>query len=448
VNRKLAGGVLVHRISLSLLVAMALAIADRLDAAGAEPTIEQLKTELRSPDPKVRKKAASEMGKTRNREAVQPLLAAAHDSDVGVREEVVKSLGLLKDHDAITMLLTTIEDPAVGVREESIIALVNLYADQDAEFAMTRIAKKVYKRVNPFSDQVGNDPTVIEGYVKVAPTVIDSIAERLVDSSPAIRLDAAKALGILRARPAVPKMIEAMKTGDANLKVAILRSLYKIRDASIDQQLLPYLNDSDKDVRDETILTLGLFRSKEALSDLKRIYDQNPDTKLRLKAFQAIAMIGDASSLELFQRHLKDPEKSYRQYAAEGIARVGEPSVVDDVSRAFINEKDLGAQLAQSFALYRFGRKEYLEKLITGLSDRMYHEHVTAYLTELGSPVAPELTRYLNHDNASVRERLCYVLGLIGDSSTIDQLKPLLRDANGAVASEAAVAIRRLGAAS
>ena len=323
-NRKLAGGVLVHRISLSLLVAMALAIADRLDAAGAEPTIEQLKTDLRSPDPKVRKKAASEMGKTRNREAVQPLLAAAHDSDVGVREEVVKSLGLLKDHDAITMLLTTIEDPAVGVREESIIALVNLYADQDTEFAMTRIGKKVYKRVNPFSDQVGNDPTVIEAYVKVAPTVIDSIAERLVDSSPAIRLDAAKALGILRARPAVPKMIEAMKTGDANLKVAILRSLYKIRDASIDQQLLPYLNDSDKDVRDETILTLGLFRSKEALSDLKRIYDQNPDTKLRLKAFQAIAMIGDTSSLELFQRNLKDPDKSYRQYAAEGIARVGE----------------------------------------------------------------------------------------------------------------------------
>jgi HEAT repeat protein len=445
VNRKLAGKALAQSTLLSLLVAMVLTLADRSDSVAAEPTIEQLKTDLQSGDSKVRKKAASELGKTKSRDAVQPLLASANDPDVGVREEVVKALGLLKDHDAITMLLTTIKDPAVSVREESIIALVNLHADPNTEFAMTRVAESVYKRINPFSDQVGNDPTIIEEYVKVAPMVIDSIAERLVDSSPAIRLDAAKALGILRARPAVPKMVEAMKTGDANLKVAILRSLYKIRDTSIDEQLLPYLNDSDKAVREETILTLGLLRSKKALPDLKRIYDQNPDTKLRLKAFQAIAMIGDAASLELFQRHLKDPDKIYRRYAAEGMARVGDASVVDEVSRAFINEKDPAAQLAQSFALYRLGRREFVEKLVSGLA---HHEHVTAYLIELGSPVSPELTGYLNHQNATVRERLCYVLGLIGNSSTIDQLKPLLRDANGAVASEAALAIRRLGAAS
>ena len=52
-----------------------------------------------------------------------------------------------------------------------------------------------------------------------------------------------------------------------------------------------------------------------------------------------------------------------------------------------------------------------------------------------------------------MRMRLCVrssvrVLGLIGDSSTIEQLKPLLRDSNPSVASEAALAIRRLGARS
>ena len=256
---------------------------------------------------------------------MQPLLSAASDRDVSVREEVVKSLGLLKDQEALTMLLTTIKDPAESVREESIIALVNLYADRDAGWVVTRTAKKVYKTINPFSDQVGDDATVIEAYVQVAPMVIDSIADRLVDSSLAVRLDAAKALGVLRARPAVPKMIDAMKTGDANLRIAVLRSLYKIRDTSMDEQILPYLNDSDKNVRDETIVTLGLFRSKKALPELKRIYDQNPDTKLRLKAFQALALIGDESTLDLFQRNLRDPDKAYRQAAAEGIGRVGEP---------------------------------------------------------------------------------------------------------------------------
>jgi HEAT repeat protein len=226
----------------------------------AESTLEQLKADLRSSDAKARRKAASELGKTKSREAVQPLLSAATDRDVSVREEVVKSLGLLKDQDALTMLLTTIKDPADSVREESIIALVNLYADRDAGWVVTRTAKKVYKTINPFSDQVGDDATIIEAYVQVAPMVIDSIADRLVDSSLAVRLDAAKALGVLRARPAVPRMIDAE---DGRRQLA--SSASALQDPRYERGWNRFCrtNDSDKNVRDETILTLGLFRSKK-----------------------------------------------------------------------------------------------------------------------------------------------------------------------------------------
>jgi len=54
----------------------------------------------------------------------------------------------------------------------------------------------------------------------------------------------------------------------------------------------------------------------------------------------------------------------------------------------------------------------------------------------------------LTHTNARVRERLCYVLGIIGDKTTAEKLKPLLKDSDSAVVSEASLAIRRLGAAS
>ncbi|MEW5975637.1 MAG: HEAT repeat domain-containing protein [Acidobacteriota bacterium] len=415
-------------------------------ARGDEPTLDQLKVELRDQDPKVRKKAAQQLGATRSREAVPPLLAAASDPDVEVREEVVKALGLLKDESAITMLLTTLKDRSDSVREESIIALVNLYADRDAGFSITRIAKKVYRKINVFSDKVGNDPLVIESYVRVAPAVIDGLSDRLFDSSMAIRVGAAKALGILRAKPALPRMIEAMKTGDSNVRVAILRSLYKIRDASVDSEILIYLNDQDKGVRDETILTLGLLRSTAALPAIRRLYDENPDTKLRLRAFQAISLIGDPSSLDLFRRLLKDPDAIYRQYAAEGMARVGDPIDVEDVSRAFLGEKKFNVQLALSYALYRMGRQEYLDRLVSGLSERMHYEQAGSYLIELGQPVSGELTRHLNHPDARVRVQLCRVLGLIGDSSAIPHLKPLLQDSNKDVISEAALAIRRLGA--
>ena len=302
------------------------------DCLASEPTITELTAQLKDPNAKVRKKAATKLGETKSLEAVPPLLSAATDPDPGVRENVVKSLGLLKDPSAVTMLLTTLQDSDENVRTQSIIALVSLYLDREAEFIVTKVSKKVYKTVNPFSDQIGKDPTVIEAYVKVPRSVIDGIADHLVDPSSDIRNDAARSLGVLRAQPAIPKMLDAMKTGNENLKIAILRSLVKIKDPSVDEALMPYLKDANKDVRVETLVTLGLLRSKKALPEMQSIYDQNPDTKLRLIAFQAISMVGDPSSLNLFVQKLKDPDKPYRIAAAEGIARVGDKSATEAVS--------------------------------------------------------------------------------------------------------------------
>ena len=99
-----------------------------------------------------------------------------------------------------------------------------------------------------------------------------------------------------------------------------------------------------------------------------------------------------------------------------------------------------------SYALYQLGRKEYIEKLISGLNETYYHEQVEAYFLEIGSPVVPELVKNLSSTSADVRQRLCMVLGFIGDSTTIESLKPLLQDTNSSVVSEAALAIRRLNA--
>lgn len=413
------------------------------------PSLEQLKQDLKSPDAKVRRKAAEEMGKLGDREVVPPLLSAAQDSDVKVREEVVKSLGTLRDQRALTMLMTTLKDPAANVREESIIALVNLYAERDEGFSFTRLAQKTYKTINtinPYADKVGHDPTIVEPWVKVSPVVTDAIAERLLDSNLALRLDAAKALGILKADNTIPKMLEAMKTGDSKLRIALLRSLYKIRNPSVDTGILPYLNDPDRDVRDETMLTLGLLRSRKALPDIQKIYDRNPDSKLRLKALQAISLIGDPSSKELFQRNLRDPDAQYRQYAAEGLARVANGSLVEEISRVLINEKKESTQLALSFTLYRMGRREYLDKLVATLASRENHDQVEAYFLEMGKPVCYELVNYLNNADPHIRARLCSILGQIGDRSILDKINPLLKDSNTDVVSAATQAIRRLGA--
>jgi HEAT repeat protein len=430
-------------LGLTLAAAM-MALSPIHELQAAEATIEQLSLNLKSSKAKERRQAAEDLGKTDNHEAVPPLLAAVQDSDVQVRRAAVKALGTLSDSRAITMLLTALNDADETVREEAIVALVNLYAGKDAGFVVTRLAKKVGSTLNPLSDPVGNDPTVVEPYVKVNVSVIEGIAGRLADSSTAIRLDAARALGVLRAKPAIPQMMAAMQTGIPNLQIALLRSFYKIKDASVAVKLIPYIDDLDIDVRNEAILTVGLLKCQEALPQLKQIYEEGSNDQLRLKALQALALIGDASSLEVFRRALTDPDAIRRQYGAEGLARIANAAVLEETSRAFLSEKNAATLLALSYALHQMGRPEYMEKLVFCLNEKARANQVQHYLIEMGKPAVPELETYLSSDSATVRERLCFVLGMIGDASAIEKLKPLLKDDNTEVVASASQAIRRL----
>lgn len=409
-------------------------------------SIEELRDKLKSKKAGDRRKAARELGETLSREATPLLLGAVGDKDPEVRRAAVKSLGLIRDSSAITMLLTVLEDGVPEVRQEAIIALVNLYTEQDASFFLTREAKRLYARLNPFSGPVAGDDTVIEPDVKVAPAVIDGIAARLRDSNRQVRFYAANALGVLRGQAAIPKMVEGMNGAEPNLQLAILRSFYKIRDRSVAGEVQPYLLNTNKKVRNEAILTLGLFKSLEALPQLQTLYDQNPGRDVRLNCLEAMALIGDSGSLPVFRRHLSDGGPKYRQFAAEGIGRAGDGSVAAEVSRAFLAEKKPAPRLAMNFALYSLGRKEHLDQMVAALKERLIHQQALAYLLELKTRVSPELVNYLNDSNPVVRRRLCLALGMIGDSASAKYLQPLLKDNDPEVVSEATRALRRIGA--
>lgn len=409
-------------------------------------SIEKLREKLKSRKAGDRRKAAGELGQTLSREATPLLLGAVGDKDPEVRRAAVKSLGLIRDTGAVTMLLTALDDGVPAVRQEAVIALVNLYTEKDAGSFLTREAKRLYARLNPFSGPVAGDDTVIEPDVKVAPAVIDGIAGRLRDSNRMVRFYAAKALGVLRGRAAIPKLVEGMKGAEPNLQVAILRSFYKIRDRSVAGEVRPYLLNTSKKVRNEAILTLGLFKSLEALPQIQTLYDQNPGRDVRLNCLEAMALIGDAGSLPVFRRHLSDGGPKYRQFAAEGIGRAGDGSVAAEVSRAVREEKKPAPRLAMSFALYSLGRNEHLDQMVAALKERMIHQQAQAYLIELKARVSPELVNYLSDSSPVVRRRLCLILGMIGDSATARKLRPLLKDDAPEVVSEATRALRRIGA--
>ena len=82
------------------------------------------------------------------------------------------------------------------------------------------------------------------------------------------------------------------------------------------------------------------------------------------------------------------------------------------------------------------------------MNERSHVNQAEVYLVELGSQATPLIVKYLANNDPRIRQKICRVLGLIGDKASIESLNSLLHDGNADVVSEAALAIRRINAKS
>lgn len=420
-------------------------------------SVEALIYDLKHPESERRKTAAISLGRHKARSAVPALMEASGDKDVEVREQVLVALDEIADQRAVPAFIQLTGDAVPRIRGRAVRALAQVYARPQEGFIPA--IRKLAAVINPFDDDY--NPLVVEPYVSVAPEAIQALAARLKDEESGIREDAAKGLGILRGRAAVPALVEALK-GEENqdVQLALIRSFYKIGDRSVERSIIPFIYHKDKRVHDEAILTVGLLRVREAVPDLEKLYRSGVEERkkiwglipvsgkddLQQKVLQSLALIGDRSSEAIFRDSLNHPDSTYRQLAAEGFARLGDAANVTEVSRARIAEKRSNARLAQGYALYRMGRKEYLSDLVRHLDDRMQGELVLGYLRELESRDVPDLYPYLKSGKARIRARLVDVLGYVGDSSSLPELEKLLKDRSPEVVSSVNQAVRRIQA--
>ena len=107
------------------------------------------------------------------------------------------------------------------------------------------------------------------------------------------RANAARAVGILRGKAAVPDLIEAAHSKDTDVIYESLVALQKIRDESAGPQIAFLLHDLDAKVQIAAIETTGLLLNKEAVPDLVDVLNHARDTKVKRAALTAIAMLPD-----------------------------------------------------------------------------------------------------------------------------------------------------------
>jgi HEAT repeat protein len=415
--------------------ALFLVLLASVAGAAARPSFEDLVANLKSPNASTRREAASELGKSRRREAVSPLATMVRDPDGKVRLEVVRALGQLRDASAIPALLTSLGDGDAGIREEAIGALVELYAERDRGNPVSRFLEL-------FSDEY--DRSSVPPYTAVEPSVIRGFAKALQDEDDDIRVEAAFALGILNGTEALPALAASLKDPEASVRGAAATAIGKIGTAEDGKALIALLADDSAAVRNRALQAIGVLKVLEAGPALRQMFEANRRREIGVKALAALSRIGDAGQKDLFQELVQDADTERKRLAIEGLGRVSDQSRLGAFKKDYQRERNDELRLAYAFALTLLGDRAFLDTIVLSLPSRTLGARSRGYLLEMGPAVLPDLYPYLNDPEADIRASLCDIIASFGDPEAIPRLTPLINDPSQTVADKANRAVERL----
>ena len=184
-------------------------------------------------------------------------------------------------------LIEATRDSDAAVQIHATDGLVNFYLPGYVRTGLGAKLQRVGKGIKgKFTDT--NDQ-VIEAYIQVRPEVIAALG-KLARGGVSLesRANAARAIGILRGREAIPDLLEAMKSKDGAVIYESLIAIQKIRDKDVAPKLRYLLRDLDEKVQLAAIETNGILQNKEALPDLVDVLNRARSMKVRRAALTAI----------------------------------------------------------------------------------------------------------------------------------------------------------------
>jgi len=398
-------------------------------------------------DPKQKIRTARQL--TRQGSTAIPQLAPfLGDSSRDVRLEAVKAITEIGTQYSLDPLIKATHDNDPEVQMRAVEGLVNFYYPGYIQGRFDRMGTVIRSRWTDTNDQV------IPAYVQVRADVIDAISPLVRGgASMASRAAAARAIGVLRGRAAIPNLLAAMRTKDDDVMYESILALQKIGDASVAQNVSVYLRDLTDKVQLPAIETVALLHYKPALPELQKIYASPRNDRVRRAALTAMAMLPDESSRSIYTAALNDKDESIRAAAAEGFARLKALRDVPALERAFNEEKKMGARLAMAFALVNLGKTELgefapFQYLLNTLNSRQSRGISEAYLRELAreAMVREQIYAVLPHATKDEKVGIARVLAASGDQKSMAKLEQLSKDADQDVAEEGVRAVRTLRA--
>ena len=369
-----------------------------------------------------------------------------------MRLEAVKALDDIGGPKTVDPLIqaTRDNDPEMQIRATD--GLVNVYLPgyikTGLSGSLSRAGNAIRAKFTDTNDQV------IDAFVQVRPDVVAALG-RLARGSASVegRANAARAVGILRGRAAIPDLIEALHSKEDQVMYESLVALQKIRDPSAAPGIAFLLRDLQEKIQIAALETTGVLRNKDAAPDVRDALEHARTPKVRRAALAALAMLGVPADHDTFVRNLADKDDAIRAAAAEGLARLKNPADRTILDRAFADEHKMNPRLSAAFALVSLGNLDTgefspLRYLVNTLNVRSYRGVAIAFLTELAREQKVREATYPMLPRATKDEKiqLSIVFARSGDRDSIPYLEKLSVDPDREIAQEGLRSLRTLRA--
>jgi HEAT repeat protein len=410
-----------------------LTAADARDLPAAQASPEAPVDALRSPIASVRRKAASDLGKSKRPEALARLAELVRDPDIDVRLTVLRAIASLRDLAGVPSMVVFMADAQARVRSEAIDGVVEIYTHRDRPGGASKF-------LSIFSDgRDRKEPLVVAA---VDFEVYRSLAERLKDSDPSVRESAAEALGILGGTEVAVDLVAALGDAVPEVRAAAATAIVKVGTSADGEALIPLAKDPSTLVRRRAVAGLGRLKVVDAAPELRSAFQRAPDSEDGILALTSLAQIALPQDVPLFQRLAAQPDPRRRRPSIEALARLSQVGNQPRFKRDFQREKSDELRAAYAFAIFLFGDRPFLDTVILGLSgskDRA--RQARGYIEELGARALPEALDYLREPDPKIRSGLCDALAEAGVSNALAAIQPLTKDRDGQVAKSAERAV-------
>lgn len=160
----------------------------------------------------------------------------------------------------------------------------------------------------------------------------------------------------------VPALIEALGSRDADaVRVAALW-LGEHGAAQASGPLIRLLDDPEPALRRPAARALGALRAREAVPRLMQSVAEDPDTEVRLWAVRSLREIGDPTALPTALSALRDEAQDVRMVAASTVAELGTSSDLPALQAAAKREPHTAEWWARGRILYRAAERRLSAK--------------------------------------------------------------------------------------